>query len=96
MSKVINVGHRQDGKLMDGYYIKFIKTSHIINHPLGLTLDKIVYDLIRHECKAIIMINPEAEDRKAYYISIEDFDKYKTDFDRGFGKKYHISLSRWK
>jgi len=81
----------------DGHiFKKTIRGSgHLLRSPKAIAIDADVYDrdiALSHQQIEVY----DAETEKLHQSSIENFNRHRGELDRGCGRQYYLTFSRWK
>ena len=87
-----------DGRIVaqicDGIFSKSIAGSkHLLKAPPAIALDADSYDGLRENFRTIKVTDRETG--RTYVISADEFDRFKVQMDRGYGRQYFVPLGNW-
>lgn len=68
-------------------------SKHFLRRPPAIALDAHHYDLHRPRFDALHIY--DLDTGREYRISATDFDAYRFEIQRGYGRQYAVCLNRW-
>ena len=82
------------GRLEGDVFIKPVAGSrHMLRTPRAWAIDAELYEQVRPSIQRLVI--QDKETGIGYYVSAEVFDRFRGVLDRGFGRQYFLSLTRW-
>jgi len=92
----VKVGDKIVGYLEGGKFIKqVVGSKHRLRLPPAWAIDAEAFEgEIKPNARGIVVIDRETG--MEYHASVETFDKFKGELDRGFGRQYYLPLSYWE
>ena len=69
-------------------------SRHLLKQPPAIAVDADEYDSRRWAFDSLEIFDKETS--VTYSISVESFDRYRKELDRGFGRQYYVVLGRWR
>jgi hypothetical protein len=96
--------HQKRCVMLDGRVVgeidgnTFFKSVHASKHqlksPPAWSIDADIFDKeIKPDCTQILIKDQETGNQ--YQCSIETFDQFKRNLDRGYGHQYYLTIDRW-
>ncbi|CUU11345.1 hypothetical protein GBSOP10_111143 [Armatimonadetes bacterium GBS] len=82
------------GVIQNRTLIKEIRGSvHLLRKPPAIAIDARMYDKWRRHFDSIEI--RDTETGRVYRISAKQFESWRWELERGYGKQYAVALSRW-
>ena len=82
------------GRLEGDVFIKpVVGSRHMLRTPRAWAIDAELYEQVRPSIDRIVIEDRETGVR--YHTTAEIFDTFRGELDRGFGRQYFLSLTRW-
>lgn len=94
--KLVKVNGKVIGWLeVDTFYKSVAGSRHKLRKPSAWAIDAEAFDReVMPIANKIVIIDKETDIE--YHTSVDTFNRFKGELDRGFGKQYYLTLAHWQ
>lgn len=90
--------NKRDGKVYGSIdnrtlHKRVYKSRHFLHKPPAIAIDAELYDAYRNHFDNIEVYEQETE--TVYFLSKTEFELYRFELDRGYGRQYAVPLRKW-
>jgi hypothetical protein len=93
--RCVMLGGRVVGQIDGDTFFKSVHAStHQLQRPQAWAIDAVIFDTeIKPNCTHILIKDQDTENK--YRCSVDIFDQFKGELDRGYGCQYYLTLDHW-